>query len=208
MPARHRALPVTVATVLLVACASGGAGNAPRATEAGRPPPTGVRTVVERQVGDAAMVVEVLEGPGAAAATWTVVHPAGTREPTLVAEEMTVGDDHYVHMAAADGGPLEAAVWVHFDLTDPRQAAWLEQHPVGLIASAALWDAGVGAPIGSDTVVGVEGTGDGRRVLRLADGLDVVVRREVLRPAPVLSVPDTLPVVAFHDLDRLVDDGG
>lgn len=217
LPIARRA---TAALVLIVAvggplpaCSAGGA-SPPRseATPAASPnrpvPPAGARTVIERRVGGSALVVEVVEGRGGANASWWVVDGDRGGARTLLAEEVLVGDDHYVHVAAAEGALFRKAAWIHFDLSDPRQAAFLEQNRLGLIDQAALFVAAEGDVVGADEVVAVEEERRGERLLRLRDGIDVHVRREALRPAPTVSAPTSLPVVAFPDIARLVEPAG
>jgi hypothetical protein len=218
LPVARRALAALVLIAAvgapLPACSVGGASPpGPQATAvasaAHRPARmSGARTVIERRVEGSALVVEVVEGRGGAEASWWVVDGDRGGARTLLAEEVSIGGDHYVHVAAAEGALFKQAAWIHFDRSDPRQDAFLEQHRLGLIEQAALFDAEEGDAVGSDEVVGVEVREGGERLVRLRTGIDVHVRREVLSPAPTVSAPTSLPVVAFPDTGRLVERAG
>lgn len=216
LPVARRALATLALIVVgapLPACSMGGSSPPdPEAAPVASPDrraaePAGARTVIERRVEGSVLVVVVVEGlRGAEASWWAVDGDRGSR--TLLAEEVSIGDDHYVHVAAAEGALFQQAAWIHFDRSDPRQDAFLERHRLGLIEQAALLDAEEGDAVGSDEVVAVELRHGGERLLRLRTGIDVHVRREALSPAPTVSAPTSLPVVAFPDIGRLVERAG
>ena len=218
LPVARRAVAALVLIVALAApiraCSAGGASPpGPEATPVASPDrrparPTGARTVIERRIEGSLLVVEVVEGRGGAEASWWVVDGDRGGDRTLLAEEVSVGDDHYVHVAAAEGALFERRAWIHFDRSDPRQAAFLEQNRLGLIEQATLFGAAEGDAVGSDEVVAVEARRGGERLLRLRSGIAVHVRRVVLRPAPTVPAPTSLPVVAFPEVHRLVEPTG
>ena len=175
MPAVPRLLlAVPFAVLCLAACVADATPPSP-----GRPlaadvaeAPAGIRTVVTRRAGAAALVVTVTEGAGGTEARMEAVDEMGER--TLIVEEVVVGDDRYVHLAAAEQTLFRRAAWIHFDQTDERHAAFLAANQLGLVELA---DAG--------TEPGVE------------------VTRTRLVPAPVVTAPDSLPVIPFDDVEDL-----
>ena len=205
MPAATRSALLLVAALLLAACAAGASaldpspGPDPLGT---RSADSGTRTVVERRVGAGALVVTVTESAAGRTGRMEVVDEAGVR--ILIAEEVVVGDDHYVHLAAAEDALFDRAAWIRFDLSDDRHVAFLQAKPLGLVEQAAAFDAVAGDRFGSDVVDRVERLGSGRRVLHLATGLPVHLRRTPVDPAPVVEAPDSLPVVRFEDVEELV----
>ena len=217
LPVARRALATLVLIVAvgaaLPACSMGRASLRGPAAPVASPDqraarPMGARTVIERRVEGSVLVVEVVEGLRGAEASWWVVDGDRGGARTLLAEEVSIGEDHYVHVAAAEGALFRQAAWIHFDRSDPRQEAFLEQNRLGLIGQAALFDAEEGDAVGSDEIVAVEVREGGERVVRLRTGIDVHVRREALSPAPTVSAPTSLPVVAFPDIGRLVERAG
>ena len=175
MPAVPRLLlAVALAALCLAACVAG----APPSARSTSPPTSpgearaGTRTVVTRRVGGAALVVTVTRGAGGTEARMETVDESGVR--TLVVEEVVVGDDRYVHLAAAEHGLFDRAAWIHFDQTDERHAAFLAANQLGLVELAE-------APAGP--------------------GIEVTHTRLV--PAPAVTVPDSLPVVPFDDVEVL-----
>jgi hypothetical protein len=168
-----------LALVLLLstcACAPGGASEADH-----QPPttddvlvPVAQRTVVDQRVGDALLRVVVLRSGDRAEASMEVA-PAGG-QPTLIAEEIRIGDDHFVHLPGA-AAVLGDDLWIRLDLSDERHVRFLEEHPVGLIDEA-------------DRPAEPEGTG-------------IRVRREPVSMPPEIGPPPADRVVAFEDIHEL-----
>lgn len=204
-----RAAPLTVLALVLTACSSPVPGSGPPGSAvAPTVPPTGARTVVELRDPDhpeiGALVTEVVEGDGGTAASLRAVTSGEAR---LVLEEVVLPDERYVHVAAVEGVLWDRAAWIRFDTTDPRHVAHLEANPTGLVEAAGLFDARAGDPYGEDEIVAVDRVGEGLRIVRTAAGLELTVRREVLRPAPAIGPPGSLPVVPFDDIEQLVEAG-
>ena len=205
-PRRCGAALVAVATLsFLPACAlRGPGGDAPGA--AGPPPstataPAGHRTVVERRLDGVALVVDVVEGPAGAAATWSGGAPGERR---LLAEEVRIGTDVWVHLAMTEADGITEPAWIHIDLTEQWQREFLAANPLGLLEQRQFWDARTGDDVGGDEVVGVDRVSPTQRVLRLAGGGSVHVSRRALRRAPAIEPPDTLPVVPLRDVEELL----
>lgn len=174
MPAVPRLLlAVPLAALCLAACVAG-APTARPTSPATTPDEAraGTRTVVTRRVGGAALVVTVTRGDGGTEARMETVDESGER--TLIVEEVVVGEDRYVHVAAAEHGLFDRAAWIHFDQTDERHLAFLAANQLGLVELAQ-------APAGP----GIE------------------VTRTRLVPAPVVAAPDSLPVIPFDDVEVL-----
>ena len=177
-----RAVFVALLVLLGSACAPGGASPRAdgRATTTVPPIVTAHRTVVERTAGAVAGVEVVLRtvvvrSGDRAIASMEAIAP-GTGRPTLIAEEIRIGDDHFVHLPAAVH-VLGYDVWIHFDLTDDRHVRFLEEHAIGLFAEA-------------------DRSGD-------TAGSGVRVRRDDVTPAPDIVRPPAARTVPFQDLDEL-----
>ena len=199
--------PIRLAGAVAAACAALLSGATP---SAGPPPPedrppAGIRTVIHLRGRDqpaaGAIVIEVVEGDGGATAVLRAVTP---EEDRLLLEEVVRDDEHFLHYAGVEGLLVDRAAWIRFDTTDPRHAAHLEANPTGLVEAAALFDARPGDPYGDDEIVAVDRRGDRQRVVRTAAGLELTVRRQELRPAPVVGRPRSLPVIPFEDVEQLL----
>ena len=163
-----------VLLLLTCACAPGGATTAarPSPTTDQPPVPAAQRTVVERSVGDALVRVVVVRSGDRAEASMEVVAPA-EGPPTLIAEEIRIGHDHFVHLPEA-AVVLGDDLWMRFDLTDDRHVRFLEEHPIGLFDQADR-----------------------------SDGSGVRVRRDRVSPPPEIDAPPADRIVAFEDIHEL-----
>jgi hypothetical protein len=178
--ARTRCRRALVALLVLAgsACSPGGASTPAAdlpATTRPAPVSAGERTVVERTIGAVVMRTVILRSAGRASASMEVIAPADDVE-ILVAEEIRIGDDHYVHLPAAVQ-VLGDDVWIHFDVTDHRHVRFLEENPIGLFDE-------VDRPTGPHD--------DGVRV-----------RRRAVSPPPAIERPPADRTVSFGDLDEL-----
>lgn len=179
----RRAFALLLFAVAAGSCAIGGASAPPARAAAEHAPaahaPTpepARRTVVERDVGGGTRVlVVVTRWRDRAAASMEIVGP-GRGDRTLVAEEVRIGDAHFVHLPDA-AQVLGDDLWIRFDLADERHVRFLEANPTGLLDRADL---------------------DGS-----TSGPGVRVRRSAVTPAPPIEAPPADRVVDLADVDDL-----
>jgi hypothetical protein len=197
----HRQIVLAASAVLaalsplLPACTAGGASGNPAPDR-----PAGHRTLVEREVAGASLVVEVLQSPAGMAGTWS----ARTPKPRTLAREIRIGTDVWVRMSVTEAEGITDPAWIHVDLTERWQRSFLAADPVGLVDQRHLWRARPGDDVDGDEVVAVDRVSGTERLLRLAGGGSVRVTRERLARPPRIAAPTSPRVVPLREVDEVL----